>query len=88
MCKVRSGSALRSSADVRSLITALIFRQQERYSKDSLLSAVRFHLEGAPDSIRNTENLRAMIDHNLDVMGRNNEVRCAYGYYYPTGILE
>ncbi|MCD8107071.1 MAG: hypothetical protein LUE20_03785 [Oscillospiraceae bacterium] len=87
MCKIRTGEKIRNAEDIRSMITAVILRQQSRYSKEDIYVSVKKFLNGGPELVSD-KTLGNMIERNLDVFSHTGEIRCRNGYYYPSRLVE
>lgn len=84
MCKIKTGKAVKSQADVRNLITAVILRQKKDFEKDTISSLVQYYLIGSLYEFEKGE-LQELVDYSLDLYCRNKELKCQNGVY--TGVM-
>lgn len=85
MAYVRRGNDIRNIQDVQNLITAVILRQRNCYTKDYLLRAVAYYMpsdKAVADAIASEETISSMIDDTLDILHRNNHVVRLDGIYH------
>lgn len=82
MCKVKSGVAIQSRQDVQNLVIGIINRQEKGYRKEEILNLVEYYMKGSRVTISKMY-LEDIISKNLDMLYRNNCVRCKNGYYIP-----
>lgn len=85
MCKVKSGSNLRTESDLQNLITGIILRQQHSYFESDIISAVEYHCGG--NQIVSQQRLQEMIQETLDILSQYMKIDCIDGLYTPKRLL-
>ena len=85
MCTIKTGAAIRSQADVRNLVLALILRQRDFFEKESVFSLARHFLEKSYYHVSDRE-LQEIINNYLDLLCRNKELRCNRDRYVGRAV--
>lgn len=84
MCYVRICNDIRTEQDVQNLITAIVLRQKDKYTRPYLIKATKHYL---PDPtvrvVVDEKKIKEMIDNTLMVLRKNGKVRCQVGTFYP-----
>lgn len=85
MCKVKSGSNLRTESDLQNLITGIILRQQHSYVESDIINTVEYHCSG--NRIVSQRRLQEMIQETLDIFSQYMKIDCTDGLYTPKRLL-
>lgn len=85
MSFIKIRSDIMGSSDLSGLISGMILRQDEPFSKESIFQSIRRNLEGAVCRI-NDDELKAMIEGRLDIYERNDVLKLKRGIYYPQAL--
>lgn len=84
MCRVKIKNEIVSEQDVQNLITAIVLRQEGRYTRKYLLIATKQFL---PDPVVRVvvddRQIKSMIDDTLSIFHRNGRVRYQANFCYP-----
>lgn len=84
MCKVKSGSNLKTESDVQNLITGIILRQQQSYQQSDIFQAVEYYFDG--NQIVSQNKVKGMINDTLSLFFQYRMVDCVDGQYMPRGV--
>lgn len=71
------------------LITSVILRQDDKYTKDSIVNAIMYILDNQAINLNesiNKECISLLVDNALDVFCRNGEIRCWNGKYRTADV--
>lgn len=85
MSFIKIRSDIMGSSDLSGLISGMILRQDEPFSKESIFRSIRRNSEGAVCRI-NDDELKAMIESRLDIYERNDVLKLKRGIYYPQAL--
>ena len=85
MSFIKIRTDITDSSDLSGLISGMILRQDEPFSKESIFRSVGRNLEGAVCRT-NDDELKAMIEDRLDIYERNNDLKLKRGIYYPQAL--
>lgn len=86
MCKIKKNEDIETKADIINLVTAIIFRQSKEFVETEVLELVKYYLEGSSCQIIEGE-LEKIIQKDIDVMVKNQAIRCIHGKYVPNMII-
>ena len=82
MSCIKTKSDIADISDLCGLISGIILRQNDPFSKELIFQIVRRNSEGVRCGASD-DGLMAMIDARLDVYERNDALRLRRGVYYP-----
>ena len=80
MCSIKTGAAIKTQADVRNLVLALILRQEGTFEKEKLQILAEQFLTNSIYKTSERE-LKEIISGYLDLLCRNKELNCDHGCY-------
>lgn len=82
MAYVKSKEKIKNENDMQNLVIGIINRMQEPFKKEEVLEVVEYHSRGA--KVKDREKmLEKLVDENLDLLYRRDQVMCWGGIYYP-----
>ena len=86
MCKFEYGEDIRNPEDVRNLINGVIFRQEEPYTEQDILSQIDKYLVGSRVPISPSKR-REMTESALSIFQLAGDLTLRNGVYTPREIL-
>lgn len=86
MCRIKAGNRIHTKEDMVNLITAILLRQRKEFDIPLIVDLVQYHMKGAVYQI-SRKGLEKVISEDIDVLKRNNVVKCKDGIYYPIDVI-
>ena len=83
MTRIKTGSAIKTKADLSSLVTGILFRQQEPFSEEEIREMILAFCTG---SGFDREEIEQLISEHIDTFERNDYLHFKNGKYVPNNI--